>query len=263
MSSLNFHSSSGDAAVHGSERYHFHWLCNQSFLALLDLGTDSASRPHPIRRAFPANHYTTPLRGREWATRVETAIVAGGFLPSDTLKTGDRRTSISTAVLNTALATGGDQLKLAARLHGQCEIHAFVEGANRAWLAGIIEVGLGRDIFRANAGWEGVIKLLRASSEEPVVTSFSGTDQFPNPYIAIEAGTWSAPAGANEDEDDDAWYELPETEQWRLAMDGLRIQNQARGSMLEMKPDDWEDYRFGDGVTAMDIMDHFAKAGRT
>jgi hypothetical protein len=41
------------------------------------------------------------------------------------------------AILNTTLAIGSDPLKLYARLHGQCEVHTFVEGKNRNWLADI------------------------------------------------------------------------------------------------------------------------------
>lgn len=257
MSTMYFHSPSGDAEVRGTERHYFNWLCNRTLLAILDLGRDTESRPHPLRHAFPAGHYTARCRGQEWAASAETAIVAGSIADGDSLTIGDRRSSFGTAALNTMLAIGGDQLKLAARLHGQCEIHAFVEGPNRAWLAKIIESGLRRGIFRANSGWEAVVELLRSSSDEPVVTSYSVCDQFPNSGVAIQASVWSPPETTDEDDGDDAWYDLSVSEQWRLAMDALRIQNQS-GYRIELKPDDWEDYRFGDGVTAFDIADHFS-----
>ncbi|MBI2097280.1 MAG: hypothetical protein HYT40_04035 [Candidatus Sungbacteria bacterium] len=258
MSKLYFYSQSGDAEVYGTERHWFNWLCHKMLLAILDLGSDTESRPHPLRQAFPANHYTTHYYGKEWATNAENAIIAGGISDPDfRLTIGDRKSDFWTAALNTALAIGGDPLKLAARLHGQCELHAFVEGTNRAWLADIIEAGRQRNIFRANTGWESVIELLRSSSEGPVVTSYSVCEQFPNEVIAVEEGVWSPPETANEDEDDDAWYGLPETEQWRFAMDALRIRNQAHDYKIELKPDDWADYHFGDGVSAFDIVAHF------
>ncbi len=253
---MYFHSPSGTEEVYGTERHYFNWLCNRALLAILNLGTDTESKPHPLRHAFPTSHYTARCRGKEWAATAETAIVAGIIFDDDSLTIGDRRSSFGTAALNTALAIGGDQLKLAARLHGQCEIHAFVEGPNRMWLANIIEIGLRRNIFRANTGWEGVVELLQSSSKEPVVTSYSVCDQFPNSGVAIQASVWSPPETTDEDEGDDGWYELPESEQWRLAMDALRIKNQ-NGYKIELKPDDWEDYHFVDGVTAFDIVDHF------
>lgn len=81
--------------------------------------------------------------------------------------------------LNTVLATGNDPMCLFARLHGQCEIHAYVEGPNRRWLADVMSAGLEFGIFRQGAGWDGVIELLRQADDAPVVTSFSITDPFP------------------------------------------------------------------------------------
>lgn len=81
--------------------------------------------------------------------------------------------------LNTVLAIGNDPLCLFARLHGQVEIHAYVEGPHRSWLAGVIVDGLELGIFRQGAGWDGVIELLRQADDAPVVTSYSITDPFP------------------------------------------------------------------------------------
>ena len=47
----------------------------------------------------------------------------------------------------------------------------------------------------------------------------------------------------------DKWYDLDERERWRLAMDGLK----SNEGCLEMAPDDWESYKFGDGITAFDL----------
>ena len=75
--------------------------------------------------------------------------------------------------LNSAIAVGGDAMKLAARLHGQCEIHCYVEGPNRAWLASLIEDAFAKHIFRTGQGWEETCTMLRKSADSPVVCSFS------------------------------------------------------------------------------------------
>jgi hypothetical protein len=82
--------------------------------------------------------------------------------------------------LDTAIALGNDQLKFAARLHGQCEVHCYIEGQNREWLAGIIEQGLEQGIYRREQGWESVVSLLRNGCNSPVVLSYSVCDQFPS-----------------------------------------------------------------------------------
>jgi hypothetical protein len=152
--------------------------------------------------------------------------------------------------LNTAYFMGSDSVKLAARLHGQCELHTYVEGPNRQWLADIIKEGRSFKFYRDEMGWEGVIELLESASDGPVVTSFSVTEQFPNRYIA----DWNAPTLTDEDgeeyEDDDAWYNLPEEERWQMAMKGLR---QERGG-LEMKPDNWKEFHFGHGLDANQLI---------
>lgn len=51
-------------------------------------------------------------------------------------------------MLNTVLALGNDPVCLFARLHGQCERHAYVEGPDRSWLAGVIQQGLDCGIYR-------------------------------------------------------------------------------------------------------------------
>lgn len=119
--------------------------------------------------------------------------------------------------LNTTLVLGSDPLCLMARLHGQCEIHAYVEGPNRAWLAEIIQQGLDAKLYRTEMGWEGVQELLRNGAEHPVVTSYSICDGFPNQYEA----DWVAPEVDGE-QDQDAWYELSHDRRWELSLASLR-----------------------------------------
>lgn len=127
-------------------------------------------------------------------------------------------------VLNTAMRVGGDAVKLCARLHGQCELHAWVDEADRPWLAGIIEAGRDVGLLRAEGWlrewgtWEGVVELLLAIKEHPgpVVTDYSVSDSF----------TWNQ-------------------------MKRLR-RNETR---LQLKPEDWNDFTFMHGLSLLDLFD--------
>lgn len=263
MSTLCFHSKNGRNDIPGTEWYWFNNLCRKMLIAILDLKNDDENRPHPFRKAFPAGHYTHSYQGCEWTKTAETFVMVAD---SDfQITVGSRKTSLPTAALNTALALGGDQLKLAARICGQCEIHAFVEGPNRAWLASIMELGVQQGGIFRNVNWEKVIEFLKSSSDGPVVMSTSICEAFPNEIIAMTEGTWSKPETTEEEEDsedyEDPWYSMPEDEKWRLAMEALRIRN-ARGFKVELKPDNWNNFYFGSGVDAFDIMDYFSSLPR-
>jgi hypothetical protein len=152
----------------------------------------------------------------------------------------DKRVEPFEIGLNTAFAIGNDALKFAARVHGQCEIHCYIEGPNKKWLAEIIRNALKANIYREKMGWESVITLLEENDIAPVVLSYSVCDQFPNSGIA----DWT------DDKNGDDWYKLSEEEKWRLAMIGVR---ERKG--LEIKPDDWDDFFFEDGVDAFDLVE--------
>lgn len=145
--------------------------------------------------------------------------------------------------LNTAARIGNDAIKLMARLHGQCECHAWVNGPERSWLADIMEKGLELMIYRENEGWDKVIELLRASDGDPVVTSYSVCDQFPNARIA----------GWQDDSDGDGWYELDDATQWSKAMKALWEEDEKYTYGRRLKPSNWQDYRFLGGQDAMQI----------
>lgn len=134
---------------------------------------------------------------------------------------------------------GGDSLKLFARLHAQCEIHAWVAGKNRAWMAKIIAEGLESGLYRQNVGWDQVIEMLGRSKTEPVVTSYSVCEQFPSREVA----NWE------DDNDGDDWYDLDSETRWKLAMKGLKNKT----GKLELTPK-WDRYRFGDGKTVFDLL---------
>jgi len=160
--------------------------------------------------------------------------------------------------LNTVMQVGSNPARLATRLHAQCEIHAWVDGPNRAWLADLIDEGLMSGVFRAQIadrtpGWDSVTALLRARDDEPVVTSYSVCDRFPH----SDASTWTPPTGDDEDDPQwDAWYDLAEDEQWRHGMEYLRTGT----GHLELKPDDFTTiYPFGIGLSWLNLEAHDAE----
>jgi hypothetical protein len=109
-----------------------------------------------------------------------------------------------------------------------------VEGPHRAWFADLAQEGLDQRVFRSQVnggmtGWESVIDLLRGRDDEPVVTSYSVCDSFPNP----ETAGWKPVLDEDGEENWDAWYDLPDGEQWDTAMAGLRAD---KGSLREVNP---------------------------
>jgi len=190
--------------------------------------------------------------------------------------------------LNTALLAGSDLIRLAAKIDGWCEVHAWVEGGDRAWLAGIIEQGLRAGMYRqglwmdnpdsgardkwAPMGWDQVIGLLRARDDEPAVMSYSATDGFPNPYVAgweppvdpLWRPVWAADGEGlaewqelddsirkeyHDDRIGELWAQLPAGQQWELAMDGLRRSR----PWARLAPDTLAAQTFGLPVTVYDL----------
>jgi hypothetical protein len=238
MSRIYFHSLSDTAEVRGSERAHMGILCaDLTYAAFRPRGdaSDPLFRVTDLKR----EKYDKIGGGLEFRRDFGFFLSQGGVF-----RLGERTADAFDVCLNTTLAIGNDAVRLMARLHGQCEIHAWVEGPNRAWLAGIIEDGRAAGIMRANQGWESVAALLRSRDDEPVVTSYSVTDGFPNAHVA----------GVEGDEEHDAWYDRPVADQWTQAMAALREHDNG----LEMRPDRWTfpAYHFMDGDTAFSIYEH-------
>lgn len=239
MSRIYFHSPSGEAEVRGPERAMFGSYANDALANALRL-RDSMFQDETLARVLPL-----------LAKRPEYALINLRILETYLTVMGDAAfivsglnepLSVFSCALNTLMATGSDPMILAARLHGQCEIHAWVDGPNRAWLAGIIERGLASGIYRPNMGWDKAMVLLCATDQEPVVTSYSVCEQFPNVGVAESAGLWKSA-----DDDHDDWYALDVAEQWRLCMAALRLSEGSR----EMYPERWRwpDFHFGSTPT--------------
>jgi len=153
-------------------------------------------------------------------------------------------------VLNTAMALGNDPIRLAVRIFGQGDIHAWVDGSNRSWVADIIDEGLDFGVYRqslrgTSCGWEDVTSLLRGADDAPVVMSYSVERAFPDgrltDYVYDEDGM-------------SPFDDLPAEEQWDVAMAGLRSEKRPDRRGLEIKPGDWKGVRFGYGLSMLDLL---------
>lgn len=285
MSRVYFHTPSAEAELHGSERAWLGGLCNDIARGVLDVQNNHERIREflPDRDGYTAYpHYPAPdyfARFQQWRTSAELAIT-GSFGEGGLTWKGKTADAFS-LVLNTAARVGGDPVKLAARIHGQCEIHCWCEGKDRAWVAEIIDKGLRDGIYRrgmrpekapgvpgelVSQGWEEVAALLRSRDDEPVVMSYSVCDQFPNRY---EAG-WEPPADADlrpdwcddeywaelDDSDraryraDEGWDRLTDAERWDAGMAALRVQ---KGG-LQLDPDDWDTFSFGHCLSVFDLL---------
>jgi hypothetical protein len=158
-------------------------------------------------------------------------------------------------ILNTAILAGSSPIRLAAKIHGTCEIHGRIEGPDRAWAADVIDEGLASKIYRkdftttknpmaellagskhadaltkddmqpvfVSMGWTEIVEQLRASNQGAVVMSYSVTDDFLRP-----PKIW-APEGTPPEDPDEVygwrWEEfenLPAEEQFRLSLEEVR-----------------------------------------
>ncbi|MDX3694871.1 hypothetical protein PV726_31960 [Streptomyces europaeiscabiei] len=149
-------------------------------------------------------------------------------------------------ILNTAMELGSDPVRLAARLHGQCEINCWVNGRNRRWLADVIGDGLHTGLYPDGCGWENLQHFLQERDDLPAVTSFS--EDFPAFWTAVDL---DADLTALHDEGREAvWENLRAQQRWRW---GMRALNSRREEQLEIMPD-WADYRFDSGISLGDLL---------
>jgi hypothetical protein len=252
MSRIYVHSQNQQSGVLGAERHYLGGLVSNLFALSLGmtnpLGYDSDSHRTLAHwfEPFESDRVRIPGSGywegnpMAFRTLLKVSVEGHFHLPSS-----EEPFPVFSMALNTAMAIGSDAVRLAARIHGQCEIHAFVEEESRHWLAGIVAQAQQFGIFRPGMGWDDVIEHLRRSHDGPVVLSYSVTERFPDESDAIDGGTWVRPEGEDGEPDWDAWYHLPIAERWDLAMVGLR--NTAQEKWLELRPDWWDypDMYFG------------------
>lgn len=263
VSRIYFHAEDADAEVRGAERAHCGVLVSDIFLMALHIKYPSdVDRYLPF---LPPDCYVRTAHDHHRTASLSAWLTVG----SSPLTVDGEQWDTFRLALNTAVACGGP-LRLAAYIHGQCEIHGWVDGHNRSWLADQIEEARAANIFRSDMGWESVVTLLRSSDEGPVVTSYSVCDGFPNPGICKDAGLW-APGpghqGVYSEEtypdypdswgkpwwDGDEWYELPDDERWSMGVRALRV------SAPEWSPSGWGRL-FGNGKSGWDLAEIAARA---
>jgi hypothetical protein len=159
--------------------------------------------------------------------------------------------------LNACLQLGNDVAALLARLSGQLEMITWVDGPNRAWLAGLIAQALQRDTtaavpaLRAEAGWPAAVQLLLADDAEPVFISTTGGRPWPN------ADGWE---GSPEE-----WHALSHELQWCHAEGLLRQESAAEDATSylaehpvlvaapfsrELRPANWSTFFFASDEVA-------------
>jgi hypothetical protein len=229
MSYIRFQDHRGAADLNGRERPRLLTLAQG---AAADTLRSSRAREAAgvMDSLLPSGHY---LRGRSghqaerWLSDYATAL-AGLFDEPIVEHQGDV-VGTDELVLNTALALGSDAVKLAVRLYAQCEINCWVAAVHRPWLAAVVDEGLDAGTLRAEAGWAAIARLLRSADDGPVVTSFSGS--FPV-------------------EDSDDWELMTDAERWDHGLEGLLARPEDR---IELTPDGWSDYRFGSGLSLLDL----------
>lgn len=260
MSTVDFVSEHSSAHLHGSEGHYLASLPARVTIGLLD--ADSFSARETWEDLLAPGSSLRVVKDTAFGQFLSTAWRVGGIGAGH----GDfawRGHPIDPyhVSLNTALALGGDPLRLACRVDVAGVV--WVDGPHRAWLADIIDEGLSTGLFRRpNQGWTEAAAFLRERDDDPVVmrSSISG-DRFPNPYL----GGWFAPElggdyrlltdeqKAQWDERQDEWEEIDRAEQWRIAMAALRANGKRS---VEMRPDTWRDLYFGNGLTAFDLIAH-------
>ena len=233
MSRVYFHFEDGeDVEVRGAERAWASRVCNSLALALVGDQYDSW-----IAKYINPKHYLHSMKGEAWERSFPAAV--GADYRGDLFVREGKAVESFSLVLNTATVLGSEPVRLLARLHAQCEIHAWLEEANRKWYAEKISLGLRDKVLRRSMGWEELAERLTDIKSHPgaVVTSYSVCEQFPHPM------------GADEYRGDerDAFFEKPHAEQWAFAIDRLRR------SSLEWKPETWTQQAFGHGLTFLDL----------
>lgn len=119
---------------------------------------------------------------------------------------------------------GDDVLKLLAHIHGQCELHAWVHPDDGEWFAGLIEEAVKRGLLgddgRAYYGsWQDVADLARRSTT-PLVSAYSVTEGWPDPYL-IGQHRPDLFTPADEDDPWESWSDLPDSEKDRISDEAI------------------------------------------
>lgn len=208
---------------------------------------------------------------RQFVSAVQTRI--NGRFSDDEFMVAGHRVHVGNVALNTALAVGAPVVQLAAKIHGWCEGHCYIEGEDREWVADLIDDGLNVGVYRRellrrdddgterrwSQGWEDVQALLRETADGPVVLSYSVCDSFPNPHTRLDwpgrdVEKWDDYTEAEQraiEEFREAWYDNEDhAARWSAGMEYLR----QRKPWARLAPDTLGSVTFGPGVTVYDLL---------
>ncbi|MFJ2217888.1 hypothetical protein ACIQVO_36265 [Streptomyces sp. NPDC101062] len=230
MSYTRFQDAHSAAHLAGSERPWLHSLLHEHAAGVLLDHPDPTQVAAVLYELLPARHdlrhvpLSSGYEARRWLHVYVRCLI--GILDDPVVEYRGHGIGAFTLMLNAAMESGGDALRLAARLHGQCEMHCWVDGPNREWAAGVITAALTGGLYRPDCGWEKVRDLLRERADLPVVVSSS--DSFPT--------FWSSRSDDDADDPDEAkqrWEALQADEQWQRGMAVLHRRSQDR---LEIRP---------------------------
>lgn len=134
---------------------------------------------------------------------------------------------------NTAFATKKESVKFATIIHYLCESHIYVLPENFKWFKGILTKALSEGVLTKQVGWEDLLNDLD-SATSPIVTYFSGGNEFPNQSLSDLNG--------------EEWEGLNNSEQFDLSLDKIKEEK-----LLELTPSTWDDYIFGKGSSLYDL----------
>lgn len=255
MSRVYFHSPSGQVDVSGRVRFQGDVYSRDFTRGLLDLANKPSLSGHKLGEWFlgrvrvRSSRQVVPLvppgaSEQDLRFAVSAALGGGGFGEVTFFEHDGQEHEVWSLCMNTGLRAFDDPLRLSIRLHGQCELHCWVDGRNREWLAKIVEAGLAAGVYNAEDRWGPVVAFLRSRADEPVVTSYSVTEPFPN----LESVGLSYQE-EREAENESAWSKLTNEERWSRGMAWLR----GKHGGLELKPDDFQSYFFNTGMDAFQV----------
>jgi hypothetical protein len=111
-------------------------------------------------------------------------------------------------------------------LYDQALGHGWIAAAGRQAFTAEIQAALDAGLARPGMGWDGICTLLRSGAGD-VATSLPGIgSEFPDPGLALEAGTWSPGLRSPDDPDeiDALWDQVGHAGQWDLCMQALHAQ---------------------------------------
>lgn len=207
MSSIGFLTRDGEARVSGREHAKFRGLLGdlawQQFATAFELDRHPDGTPG-ARQVVAWPDYVheagrTGLRGGTFAGAAKLTLGAGYGSQYVRTPDGPSMATLFDVTVNSVVATTDDLTTLAVRLVAQCEVNAWIDGTDRAWLADLIDTGrrtpwpIRDDEYARNFpmfadepsinghydGWAGVVDFLRAG-DGTVVLDYSVTDGFPD-----------------------------------------------------------------------------------